>query len=212
MMGRIQMTDLEVVPNLVTINHRGIVEIKQAIFYRTLPIMVVLLLIMSMPKQANAQYAEYETKAGMIYTFGKLVTWPSKAFDSKNKLVLGVLGDDPFGSIIDNVLKNRPVNGRYWEIRRGTSIKELKGSHIIFIGNSYPRDVLKSILDDIYSKKNSMVLTIGDNIDGFCELGGIINLTTNLYQLNVTAANNAQLTVDVKLLNLASDIVPYDNN
>lgn len=166
---------------------------------------------------ALAQYTEYEQKAALILALSKRVTWPNKAFDHSNKLVLGILGDDPFGAIIDSVLLNRSANGRFWRIKRGHSIKDLKGSHIIFIGNSYSQDEIKSILESIYSKNNPTVLTIGDNIDNFCKMGGVINLTISanpntLYSLNVVAANRAQLTMDVKLLNLASDIVPYEDN
>ncbi|MBB3699143.1 DUF4154 domain-containing protein [Flammeovirga yaeyamensis] len=158
-----------------------------------------------------AQFDEYERKAAMVNTFAKFVNWPSKAFKDNNKLVLGILGDDPFGDVIDNMFKNRYVNGRQWEIRRGNSIKELKGSHIVFMTQGFSNEEIKALLNEIYEKNNSFVLTIGDNIPNFCRNGGIINLTPNgLYTLNIVSANKAQLTIDVKLLNLASDIIPYD--
>ncbi|NLR94255.1 MULTISPECIES: YfiR family protein [Flammeovirga] len=163
------------------------------------------------PIKSNAQFDEYERKAAMINTFAKFVNWPSQAFKENNKLVLGILGDDPFGEVIDNMFRNRYVNGRAWEIRRGQSIKDLKGSHIVFMTQGYSNDEVKSLLGEIYEKNNSFVLTIGDNIPNFCKNGGIINLTPNgLYTLNIVSANKAQLTIDVKLLNLASDIIPYD--
>ncbi|OHX66016.1 YfiR family protein [Flammeovirga pacifica] len=162
-------------------------------------------------ENAHAQFDEYERKAAMVNTFAKFVNWPTKAFKENNKLVLGILGDDPFGDVIDNMFKNRYVNGRQWEIRRGNSIKDLKGSHIVFMTQGFSNDEIKSLLSEIYEKNNSFVLTIGDNIPNFCKNGGIINLTPNgLYTLNIVSANKAQLTIDVKLLNLASDIIPYD--
>ncbi|GAA4838350.1 hypothetical protein GCM10023331_24400 [Algivirga pacifica] len=158
----------------------------------------------------QAQYTEYERKAGMIYTFGRLVTWPEHAWKEADHLVLGILGDDPFGQVIDDVLKNRPIKGKTWEIRRGRAVEEVRGAHIIFVSNAYSKQEVKEILRQIYSRRNAMVLTIGDQIDRFCEIGGVINLTENLYTLNVMAANRAQLTINVNLLRLASDIIPYD--
>lgn len=161
--------------------------------------------------ESQAQFDEYERKAGMVNTFAKYVNWPSRAFIENDKLVLGILGDDPFGDVIDNMFRNRYVNGRAWEIRRGKTVKELKGSHIVFISKGFPNEQVKTFLEEIYNRNNSFVLTIGDNIPNFCKNGGIINLTPNkLYTLNIVSANKAQLTIDVKLLNLASDIIPYD--
>ncbi|MBB6461654.1 YfiR family protein [Flammeovirga kamogawensis] len=158
-----------------------------------------------------AQFDEYERKAGMINTFAKFVNWPSQAFKEDNSLVLGILGDDPFGDVIDNMFRNRYVKGRVWKIKRAQTIKELKGSHIVFISKGFTSSQVKSFLEEIYDRNNSFVLTIGDNIPNFCKNGGIINLTPNgLYTLNLYSANTAQLTIDVKLLNLASDIIPYD--
>lgn len=171
----------------------------------------VVILLFGIQHKSVAQFDEYERKAGMINTFGKYVNWPSKAFVEDKKLVLGILGDDPFGDVIDNMFRNRYVNGRAWEIRRGQTIRELKGSHIVFVSKGFTEQQVKVFLDEIYDRNNSFVLTIGDNISNFCKNGGIINLTPNgLYTLNIVSANKAQLTIDVKLLNLASDIIPYD--
>ncbi|MBD0401117.1 YfiR family protein [Flammeovirga sp. EKP202] len=174
---------------------------------------IAVLFILVFQQESRAQFDEYERKAGIINTFAKYVNWPSKAFMEGDKLVLGILGDDPFGDVIDNMFRNRYVNGRAWEIRRAKTIRELKGSHIVFMAQGFKEEEVKTFLQEIYSRNNSFVLTIGDNIPNFCKNGGIINLTPNgLYTLNIVSANKAQLTIDVKLLNLASDIIPYDPN
>ncbi len=148
----------------------------------------------------------------MLHSFAKFVTWPNRVFDRDNKIVLGILGDDPFGSTIEDVLRGRSVKGRNWEVIRGNTISDLKGSHLIFIGKSNEANI-KELLRDIYSKRNASVLTIGDNIENFCQLGGMINYKSGSYSfdINAEALTNANLLVDVNLLKVANEIVNYGN-
>ncbi|MEN7549909.1 YfiR family protein [Rapidithrix thailandica] len=158
-------------------------------------------------EKAHAQYTEYEIKAGLIFSFAKYIKWPDRAFDSDNSIRLGILGEDPFGSIIDRALKNRSINGRRFEVKRGADIRELKNCHIIFVGRSKQEDT-STILQAIYRQRYAFVLTIGDDIDNFCKYGGIINIRKGYeFNINFESANNADLVVGAKLLDLAKEIV-----
>ncbi|PWJ44713.1 YfiR family protein [Sediminitomix flava] len=163
----------------------------------------------------KAQNSEYEIKATLLYFFGKYSHWPPKVFDEDQKIVLGILGDDPFGTTIDRILHNRPANGRYFEVRRGTDIKELRGAHILYMSN-LSKSEASEVLDEINSKKNASVLTVGDNIDGFCEIGGILNFTTGAngnkyyFVINTLSSNKVGIYFDNKMLNMATEIISYD--
>ncbi len=46
----------------------------------------------------SSDSSEYLIKAGFIYNFAKLVEWPTSAFAQQDSpIVIGILGDDPFG-------------------------------------------------------------------------------------------------------------------
>ena len=45
---------------------------------------------------------EYKIKAAFLYNFAKLTDWPANAFSTtQSPLVIGVLGRDPFGALLD---------------------------------------------------------------------------------------------------------------
>jgi len=60
---------------------------------------------------------EYQVKAAYLYGFGRFVEWPADAATADGAFDLCVLGDDPFGRLLDQaaeggVVKNRPVSVR----------------------------------------------------------------------------------------------------
>src|SRR6185436_3628281 len=68
------------------------------------------------PMQAQTAN-EYQVKAAFIFNFAKFIDWPSDAFSEGGVLVVGVVGDDPFGSALDQ-LNGNLANGRRLRIRR----------------------------------------------------------------------------------------------
>ncbi|MCS7004890.1 MAG: YfiR family protein [Cytophagales bacterium] len=155
-----------------------------------------------------AQYDEYEIKSVQIYTFAKHVTWSEKIMKGQSKFIIGVLGESPFGDVLERVVKNRPINGKPVEIRYGNVVRDLKGANIIFICKSEEPNI-KKILEEIESYKNVSVLTIGDNIANFCQYGGIINFTDEkyLFEINLKAATDVELIIGSQLLRVAKHII-----
>src|SRR2546421_7829731 len=86
---------------------------------------------------AEAELPEYKLKAGFLYNFAKFVTWPEKAFPSAHTpLVIGVLGNDPFGPVLPKTLAGKTVNGRPLEIQYFKRLEEIKNCQILFISPS----------------------------------------------------------------------------
>ncbi len=164
-------------------------------------------------QNATAQFSEYQIKGAMLYNFGKYITWPDRVFGRENTILLGILGDDPFGEDIDNLLKNRRVHGRSWEIRRGNSLDDMRNCHIVFVTRSKAAeapDLLKELNSGKY--RYASVLTIGDNIEAFCENGGAINIREDyLFTINSAAFNKAELIIDARLFQMAKAIESYGN-
>jgi hypothetical protein len=167
----------------------------------------ILMLLPGVAAQANAQdsseSSEYLVKAGFVYNFAKLVEWPATAFAQPDSpIVIGILGNDPFGPIIDRVLDGKKVNGRGFVVKRLKSLNDVKDCHIVYVSSS---EVARSA-EAIHLAKNIPVLTIGE-IPGFAKHGGIINLTLEdnkvRFEVNVDAAKEADLNISSRLLALA---------
>jgi hypothetical protein len=74
----------------------------------------------------SAQYKEYEVKAAFMYNFLKFVDWPEdKMASSGNQIIIGIIGQDPFGSAAD-ILKDKKVEERNVVLKRIDSLQQLK--------------------------------------------------------------------------------------
>ena len=169
---------------------------------------IILLVCVFSPNKGVAQYTEYEIKACLCFNFAKYVKWPEEAFkNGENKLTLAIYGSDPFGDIIDNVMRGRKIRGRFYiDVKRAYSLRDLQGAHIIFISRSETLHTRK-ILSYVRKHNNSRVLTIGDNIDNFCKQGGIINLLDDYqFELNAYESERSMLIVASQLYDIAKKV------
>src|ERR1051325_2122547 len=56
---------------------------------------------------------EYQLKAIFLFNFAQFVDWPPEAFpEARTPLVIGVLGEDPFGAYLDETVRGETVNNR----------------------------------------------------------------------------------------------------
>ncbi|HXO95046.1 MAG TPA: YfiR family protein [Chthoniobacterales bacterium] len=170
-------------------------------------ITVAMVILPSLGFEAHAQESsvssEYLIKAGFIYNFANLVQWPSNAFTQPDSpIVIGILGEDPFGTVLDRVLAGKKVNGRIFLVKRLKSVPDLKECHIVFVSSSE----IAHLAEAIHLVKGMPILTIGE-IPGFARRGGIINLFLEdnkvHFEVNVEAAKEADLNISSRLLALA---------
>ena len=174
-------------------------------------IAITFLLSMALGSRAegldSSDSSEYLIKAGFIYNFAKLVEWPATAFAQQDSpIVIGILGDDPFGATLDRIVANKKINGRGFAVKRlkwGKDIKDLRDCNILFVSAS-EKEHIDSVVD---AMKWLPILTIGD-APGFAKSGGIINFTLEdnkvRFEVNVEAAKHANLTISSRLLTLAT--------
>jgi len=120
-------------------------------------------------------------------------------------MVIGILGDDPFGPFLDETVREEMVNGHPLKVQRFHSVDEIKICHVLFIsraGTGRPEQVLSRL-------KGRSILTVGDTED-FTKQGGMIRFAVEKNKLrlkiNIAAAKAANLTIRSKLLRLA-DVV-----
>lgn len=159
----------------------------------------VLVLMVSAQGQAPT---EYQIKAAFIYNFAKFVDWPSlDTAASDQPIIVGVLGEDPFGQNLEGVINGKTANGRRVAIKRFANLQSLTPCHILFISSSQRN--LQQVFSAVAA---SGVLTIGET-DRFADTGGIIQLAMLEGRVrlvvNQAAAERAGLRISAKLLGLA---------
>lgn len=147
--------------------------------------------------------SEYQVKAAYLFNFLKFVEWPDDAFaDPLAPYVVGVVGDDPFGSSLPQVVIGKTVQGRDLVIRVYRPGEALRGAHILFISASEKKR-LPAILSVL---RGSSTLTVGDT-EEFLEAGGMIQFLSEndriRFAINVDAARRGRLKISSKLLSLA---------
>lgn len=151
---------------------------------------------------------EYRLKAVYLLNFLQFVDWPDSTFKDENApIVLGILGRDPFGMILDETLAQEKVGGRPILIKRFRALEGVDECNALFIGSSEGID-----LEDILQRLGeSSVLTVSD-IEGFENAGGGIGFYIEKnrvrFSINIRTMRFANLKVSSKLLRLARIIDP----
>src|SRR3979411_1073961 len=146
--------------------------------------------------------SEYLVKAGFIYNFAKFVEWPSTAFaEPDSPIVIGVLGTDPFGTIIDKIVQDKKIGTRGFVVKRlkwGTDLKELKECKILFVGASE-----KAHMDELVQIVRGLPILTVCETPGFADRGGVIRFVLEdnrvRFEVNVVAARQAGLTISSRL-------------
>lgn len=153
---------------------------------------------------ATSSPSEYEVKAAYIYNFVKFINWDTESLgDSTSAIIIGILGDDPFGSVLDETVAGKTVKGHPIEIKRLQEPDFPNPIHVLFISES-ERNYLPWILK--HAQLQQHVLTVSE-MPGFIENGGMINLfmegKTVRFEINIDAVNKADIKLSSKLLKLA---------
>jgi hypothetical protein len=146
---------------------------------------------------------EYQVKAAFLFNFTQFVEWPANALpETKTPLVIGVLGQNPFGTYLQEIISGEQVNGHPLVIQQYKNAEEIKTCHILFI-NLTEKDKPEQV---IASLKGRSILTVGDGAN-FIKQGGMIRFITRdnkiQFQINPESAKGADLMVSAKLLKLA---------
>ncbi|HYG38369.1 MAG TPA: YfiR family protein [Cytophagales bacterium] len=152
---------------------------------------------------AQSPAREYQIKAVFLFNFTQFVEWPATAFSSEETpLVIGILGEDPFNSYLDEVISNEKVNNHPLIVRRFKNTEQIEACHILFVSKSHENKMsrIRAVLKD----KNTLTVSDGSN---FIKEGGMIRfITLNKkiqFQINPEAVKAANLTISSKLLRLA---------
>jgi len=149
------------------------------------------------------QPSEYQLKAAYLFNFAKFVEWPPEAFAETNSpIVIGILGENPFGTDLDRTIGNRTVGNRSLAVREIRSLPEATNCHLLFISRSEKQHLPETL----QGLRGGSVLTVGET-ERFTEAGGMIQFVPRgnkiRFLINDEAARNVGLKISSKLLSLA---------
>jgi hypothetical protein len=153
---------------------------------------------------AQAPPGEYEVKAAFVLNFMRFVRWPPRIFPSADVPVkLCILGEDPFGPVIEGVLEGQTVNGRSIAVERMSAAPPANACHVVFLDRSMPNQ------GQTLRRIGEGVLTVGE-ADQFLDDGGMIHFVIEgqrvRFDINARAANAAGLRLSSQLLSVARSV------
>src|SRR5437667_1287269 len=150
----------------------------------------------------------YAVKAAYLSKFGFYVEWPNGAFASPaSPLNLCVVGDDPFGNLLDDAAAAAAQRGegRAIVVMRMKSIARDSACHIVYLGGDARSAALVEAL------RGTPALVVSDARNSNTPLGTIhFVLKDNRVRFIVDdeAAAQSGLNVSSKLLSLALSVKP----
>ena len=147
--------------------------------------------------------SEYQVKAVFLFNFAQFVDWPTvPAQDPRTPLLIGILGDDPFGAFLDETVRGEHLGLRPFEVHRYRELTDIEGCNILFISRS-ENERVGQILAALH---NRTILTVSDGED-FAKRGGMIQFVNDKnrirLRINLEAAQAANVTISSKLLRVA---------
>ena len=162
-----------------------------------------LLLTLVSSRAQDPPPSEYQLKAAFLFNFAKFVEWPPVAFaTSTSPIVVGILGENPFGDDLERTIRDKSINNRSFVIKEFHSPTEVTNCHVLFISASEK----KRLPEILSSLSGTNVLTVSETED-FIASGGMINFVQEnnkiRFQINAVAAKKANLKISSKLLSLA---------
>jgi hypothetical protein len=151
----------------------------------------------------GAAFSEYELKAAFVYNFASFTDWPPNAAPGMS---VCVIGQDPFGRALDT-LEGKVVKGQSLTVHRISTIAEARTCRVLFISASEANNLPRLLA----AVKDLPVLTVADMEDA-AQQGVIIGLAIDkqriTFEINASAARNANIVLSSRLLSLARNVYP----
>lgn len=131
----------------------------------------LLCLGLSVRKTQGQVSREYDLKAVLLFNLARFVEWPPEAFATiETPIVIGILGRDPFGKVLDDVVRAESIDGRPVVVQRYSDASKIGRCHILFISRSEGAQ-LPSVINRL---KGKPILTVSDIEDFALHKGGMV--------------------------------------
>jgi hypothetical protein len=173
--------------------------------------LLLLTALLAGPARADAT-PEYDVKAAFLFNFTKFVEWPAENFPADDApIVIAVLGRNPFGQELENLVRDRFVDTRPIVVRFLTTVEQAQAPGMIFHVLFIAAGEEAKFASVLAARSRPGVLTVGES-DRFGTLGGMINFVVLenrvRFEINRAAATAAGLKLSAQLQKLAVSARP----
>jgi hypothetical protein len=96
------------------------------------------------PAAARSAVSDTAVKAAFLPRFARYVTWPASA-RSNGPIVICVIGDDPFGRMLNEAAASQQVDGRSFVVRRLSSASAASDCAIAFVDGGRSGEILAAL-------------------------------------------------------------------
>ena len=153
--------------------------------------------------QDRVGLSEQELKAAALNQVVHFTRWPVGTFEAADSpLVIGIFGEDPFGTLIDELVRGEVASGHPVKVVRCFTPEAAANCHVVYVADPASRG--SDRLLHVIGERNILTVS-GDEM--FAERGGIICLAVRNNRIrilvNLEAAKKANVTLSSKLLRLA---------
>lgn len=146
--------------------------------------------------RSSADEREHAVKATYLYNFGIYADWP----EPPNPFTIGVLGEDPFGMLLEEIAQKRKIKGAPIQIRRFKNAQQLVHADILYIASPE----LLAPVEEALREKPVLIVTDGE---GLAQKGAVINFYIEegrvRFEVNRKAAVRKNLKLNSQLLRYA---------
>lgn len=150
---------------------------------------------------------EYAIKAAFLINFAKYVSWPDGVFSTPTSpIVIGILGQNPFGAVLDKIVLKKTVGERSFTIARFPAVEDITPCQILFV-NTVDPDALKGILERV-QKQHTLI--VADSRESHGPDGHIYyTLVKNKvrFVIDLKATERSNLKVRSEILKVAHKVI-----
>lgn len=170
------------------------------------PALLATIILLASGGYARAQTVEYQVKAAFLYKFAAYVQWPAAMFsDADSPLVFGVLDADELADSLEQIVRDRNVNGHPIQVRRLQPGEPVQDMHVLFVGESATASIESSLSD----MAAGSVLTVTETASR--PSGSVINfeIIDNKVRFDVSldSADLGGLQISSRLLQVAHKVI-----
>lgn len=151
---------------------------------------------------------EYKVKVAYVYKIAHYVHHAQlTGLTADDKLVIGILGEDPFGPLLRKIAAERKIHSKSIQVKRFQTWPQEGGCHLLFVSKTATPATVNRVIEQTRGKS---ILLVGET-EGFEQIGGTFNLYLDAngkvgLKLNLDAAERSQFRVDARLLQVC-DVV-----
>ena len=159
---------------------------------------VAILMSVTMAFKSNGQETISKIQSLYIYNFAKYIQWSNPG----DKFIIGIYSDNTSYNELANVLKNRKVGTRAFEVKKLSSPAEASSCHIVFINNSHSSSFKK--IQATADLNNTLLVTARDMTDKGASISFILKDQKLKFKINQDACRASGLQVSNNLLALGA--------